>query len=273
MSDKKRMLCPKDDHYMKLAHRAKKVRFRDTLIEYSAECYRCPDCGTETATIPQAAQIQKSISDAYREKEGLLTGQDIVRNRKELKLSQQELAHRIPVGIASIKRWEGTAIQTKSMDRLLRNALQGRVCGDPYTGNRELSKGRIKMLLSHFEFQLNRKILKKGDRLLYAAKYAWYTDMLAFRERGEGITGATYAALPNGPQINNYKDLIDDIINADISAITPLTDEEKRFVERVARTFPRDNDVYKAVHDEPVWKEKMTGALIPYTDAERLTKI
>ena len=53
-------------------------------------------------------------------------------------------------------------------------------------------------------------LLRPTDRLLYAAKYLWYANMVAFRETGQGImTGATYAALPYGPQLNNYADLVD----------------------------------------------------------------
>lgn len=34
--------------------------------------------------------------------------------------------------------------------------------------------------------------------MLYAAKYLWYADMVAFRDLGRSITGASYAALPMG---------------------------------------------------------------------------
>ena len=73
MSEEKNMLCPKDNQHMALVLSVKKIWFRDTLIEYSAERYQCPVCGTETATLQQAAQIQKSISDSYREKKGHLS--------------------------------------------------------------------------------------------------------------------------------------------------------------------------------------------------------
>ena len=38
---------------------------------------------------------------------------------------------------------------------------------------------------------------------LYAAKFFWYADMLAFRDLGSSMTGAGSAALPLGPQLNN----------------------------------------------------------------------
>ena len=72
-------------------------------------------------------------------------------------------------------------------------------------------------MLKEFESVLGKHILRKNDKMLFAAKYLWYADMVAHRETGESLTGSTYAALPYGPQLNNYKDLIQDIIEADES--------------------------------------------------------
>jgi transcriptional regulator with XRE-family HTH domain len=204
----------------------------------------------------------------------LLTSGEIIEGRKKLKLSQEELAEQMHIGIASVKRWEGSAIQSKSMDKMLRAALaDDNVCGDPYTGNRTLSIPRVKLVLTHFEARLNRKILKKNDRMLFAAKYLWYADMAAFREYGEGMTGATYAALPYGPQMNNYGDLIDDILTVDVKRAEPLSEGEERIIEKITAAFPKDRMVYDAAHRERVWEEKSTGALITYTDATRLTEV
>jgi hypothetical protein len=109
--------------------------------------------------------------------------------------------------------------------------------------------------------------------MLFASKYAWYADVMAFRETGQSMTGATYAALPYGPQLNNYKDLLDAILKADEAKAEPLTEEEKRIIRKIARTFPRDRMIYDAAHREPVWKEKETGAMIPYSDSARLKEI
>jgi transcriptional regulator with XRE-family HTH domain len=203
----------------------------------------------------------------------LLTGQQIADGRKKLGLTQEELAERANIGIASIKRWEGTTIQSRSMDRLLRTALGGEICGDPCSGNRPFSVSRIKLVLRQFETKLGRSILKKGDKMLFASKYAWYADTVAFRETGQSMTGATYAALPYGPQLNNYKDLLIAILKADEAKAEPLTEEEERIIQKIARTFPRDRMIYDAAHREPVWKEKETGAMIPYSDSARLKEI
>jgi hypothetical protein len=87
---------------------------------------------------------------------------------------------------------------------------------------------------------LGKHILKRNDKMLFAAKYLWYADMVAHREMGESLTGSTYAALPYGPQLNNYKDLIQDIIEADESEAKPLSREEKRIITRISMKFPEE---------------------------------
>ena len=269
----KTMKCPNDDQEMQLTELQKKVQFRGIEINYPAEAYVCSRCGLEAGTITQTAHIQSRISNAYRKKSGLLTGEEIARKRKAARLTQEDLAHRMEVGIASIKRWEGTQIQSKSMDKALRQALENCSCGDKYTGNKDFSISKVKLVLRTFERFLDRQILRVNDKLLYAAKYLWYADMIHFRETGESITGATYAALPLGPLLNNYTDLVKPILAADESEAEPLTADEERAIERVALTFPQNRAVFDAAHREQVWSEKAAGRPIPYTDAERMTEI
>ena len=214
---KKEMNCPNGHGKMSSKKIDKTMNFRGVDINFQVEHHVCPVCGIEAGDIDQTATTQKAISDAYRQKVNLLTGNEIREGRSKLKLSQEALAKRMNVGIASIKRWEGGLIQSKAMDKALRLALQGQIPGDNYTGNRTFSIPRIKLVLRQFESILGKRILIKRDKMLFAAKYLWYVDMVAFRELGESMTGSTYAALPYGPQLNNYRDLIDEIKNADES--------------------------------------------------------
>jgi hypothetical protein len=87
------------------------------------------------------------------------------------------------------------------------------------------------------------------------------------------MTGSTYAALPLGPQLNNYKDLIDNIINADESTAEPLTPEEKRIVNCIAMRFPREQMVYDAAHRETAFTKQPIGAIIPYSDSPELREV
>lgn len=268
------MRCPGGHGEMKFTERKENTTFRGVDICYPVSSFVCPECNFEAGTLEQTSQTQKAIADAYREKVGLLTSAEIVEGRRRQRLTQEALARRMQVGIASIKRWESSMIQSKSMDTMLRQALSGEFCGDSLTGNRRFSIPRVKLALRYLEGELQKgTIIKERDRMLYAAKYAWYLDMVCFRETGRSMTGATYAALPHGPQLDNYKDLVDAIIKADESQAEPLTDEEKRIIKKVAMTFPRQQVVFHAAHREEVWREKQTGAKIPYTDASRLTEI
>ncbi len=251
----------------------KRLEFRGIEISVPVDQYRCSTCSIEFGTVEQTAKIQKAIAEAYRKKVGLLTGREIVEKRMKKGFTQDNLARRMNVGIASIKRWETGSIQSKSMDQALRLALTGQILGDSCTGNKVISLVRIKAVLKEFESTLGRSLLKEGDKLLYSGKYLWYADMLNFRETGEGLTGAAYAALPQGPQLNNYRDLIGEIIKSDERNAEPFSKEEKRIIARIARKFPKNQDIYNAVHKEIVWSEKPSGANIPYSDSDRLTQI
>ncbi len=265
--------CPNGHGKMLIKKLDKSMKFRGVDITFQTEHYMCPVCSLEAGSIEQTSATQKAISDAYRKAVKLLTGKEIREGRKRLNLTQDALAKRMTVGIASIKRWEGGLIQSKAMDKALRMALKGQIVGDSYTGNRTFSIPRIKLIMKQFESILNKKLLKKGDRMLFAAKYLWYTDMLSFRDLGKSMTGSTYASLPLGPQLNNYRELIDEIKNADESSAEPLTSEEKRLITRIARTFPKEQMVYDASHREKIWEEKTPGEIIPYSDSTKLTEL
>jgi putative zinc finger/helix-turn-helix YgiT family protein len=271
--EKKKLSCPAGHGEMKLTHKKKHMTFKGVDIDYPVGCFVCPTCGLEAATLTQGADIQRSMADAYRKKVGLMTGSEIVESRKRKNLSQKKLANLMKIGIASIKRWETGIIQSKSMNKMLLQALSGESCGDLLTGNRSLSIPRIKLALRNLEKVMEMKILKENDRMLYAAKYMWYIDMEAYRESGQSVTGATYAALPMGPQLNNYKDLVAAIIKAPEKQAEPLTEEEKLIIEKVACAFPSAKKVFDASHREVVWKEKSSGQFIPYADAFRLTEL
>lgn len=264
--------CPNGHGEMQITSLEKELKFRGVDITYQTEHYLCSVCGIEVGSVEQTAATQQAVSDAYRKAVGLMMSGEIREGRKKLGMTQADLAQQMCVGIASIKRWEGGIIQTKSMDRALRNVLQNQAFGDVYTGNRSFSISKVKLVLREFELSLERKIMK-DDKGLYSAKYLWYADMVAFRELGQSMTGSTYACLPLGPQLNNYRDLIDEIKNADESDAEPLTSEEKRIISRISMFFPKDGMVFDASHREEIVKRKPIGSIIPYSDAGELTEL
>ena len=263
--------CPKGHGPMEQKKVTKETTFRGVDINYKADVFACPECGLEAGTIDTAGATQKEIADAYRVKVGLLTGDKIKSLRTSRGLTQQQLAELMNIGVASIKRWETGLIQSKAMDRSLRVDLQGYNATNTYSGNREFSIPRIKLVIRTFEKKLHKKLLKKTDKLLFAAKYLWYADMLAFKFLGKSMTGAAYAALPYGPQLNNYVDLIDEIKNSDESSAEPLSNDETRIIEKITEAFPVERMVYDAAHREAVWKKTPIGATIPYSSSEQIT--
>ena len=265
--------CPKCNSLLEQRKLKKQKSFRGEEIEYEMDAFVCPECGLEAGTAKSAGDLQCAIADAYREKAGLLTGEKIKSLRRAKGLTQQDLSNELKVGIASIKRWETGNIQSFSMDHALRSYLQSNNCTDTYTGNREISLCRIKCVARTFERILDRKLLREGDKFLFLAKYLWYADMLSFRKLGKGLTGASYAAITYGPQLNNYKDLVEPIINSDENDAEPLSQEEIEIIRQVADNFSTDRDVYEAAHREEVWRQTRTGALISYSRADELTEI
>ena len=229
--------------------------------------YPIPPFEVEQAKIKQNIYrlFSKDIEKAYYEYSDEL--------RKKYKLTQKSLANQMTVGIASIKRWEGGIIQSKPMDKVLRNVFWNKERDFNFTGNRELFIPRIKLVLMQFEEKLGIKLLLKGDRFLYAAKYLWYADMTAHRDIGKSMTGATYAALPYGPQLNNYRDLIGTIGQSDISEAEPLSVEENKIIKVMSTIFPKKQRIYDAAHREQIWKSKSIGQIIPYSDSSDLTEL
>ncbi|MEF8943607.1 MAG: type II TA system antitoxin MqsA family protein [Desulfohalobiaceae bacterium] len=267
------MKCPACSNPMELKTLRKQTTIKGVTVEYVTEVFVCTECGLEAGTVQNAGEAQKAIADAYREKMGLLTGSEIKSLRKAKGMSQHQLARAMDVGIASIKRWETGMIQTRAMDAALRRQLQEDDCPDGYTGNREIDLARIKLVARTFEDILGKQLLKEDDRFLFLAKYLWYADMLAYRNLGRSLTGASYAAIPCGPQLNNYKDLLQPIKESDPQQAQELSDEELRIIHRVAEQFPDEEQIYQAAHRERIWQESRMGALIPYSSAQDLQKI
>ena len=214
------MICPNDDTRMEVIENAETVPFRGKEITVRAEFFKCPECGLKAQTIPQKARIQELVADKYREEEGLLTSNQIRECRSKLGLTQAELAEKVGVGIASIKRWENGVVQNRSMDQLLRKRLfefsfdsEETNFSIAISGNRLFSLERTKLTIKTLEsfLQTTDPLLKENDpndKMLIATKYLWYMDFIAYKELGRSITGGTYAALPYGPQLNNYRDLV-----------------------------------------------------------------
>ncbi|WP_169981206.1 type II TA system antitoxin MqsA family protein [Tautonia rosea] len=78
---------------------------------------KCQACGE----LVLDDDADERVIDALREAAGLLKPAEIRLHRKELKLTQEQLAGLLSIAESTLSRWEtGTQIQQRSMDRMLR---------------------------------------------------------------------------------------------------------------------------------------------------------
>ena len=147
---------------MELKTVKKEMTFRGVDIAVETDVYICPECGLEAGTRQSAGVLQIAIADAYRARQGLLTSKEIKKLRKSYKLTQRQLAEMMNIGIASIKRWETGTVQSASMDHALRMQLQCKIRSDNYSGDREISLPRIKLVIRQLETILGKRLFKKG---------------------------------------------------------------------------------------------------------------
>jgi putative zinc finger/helix-turn-helix YgiT family protein len=267
--------CPAGHGEMQMATVTNEIEFRGVQISYQLGSLVCKECGMTRSTIEQTADSQVAIADAYRRAVGLLTGNEIKHYREQLSLSQQQLADRAQCSKMSIVRWENGVVQKPASDKALRDILCPQHAQNEFSGNRTLSLGRIKLVYQEFEKYVPYELLIPGDKGLYAAKNCWYADLVAYRELGIGMTGATYAVMPHGPQLDNYADLVDEILKADTTAVDPLNEVEISIIKNLSETFRNQRDAFDASHAEPEWKkiESDWGKRISYSIAQNLTKM
>lgn len=88
-----------------------------TYVYYKAVCKKC---GERVFPVSLGKKNQISMFDAYKKKCGLLTSDEIIRIRKERKLTQIQLAKLMGCGDKTIARYENGAIQDKVFDNFLR---------------------------------------------------------------------------------------------------------------------------------------------------------
>lgn len=210
------MKCPKcNKNEIRIGNKNITQEVKGETIEFVAEANICGSCKFSFLNNEQADRIALVASNGYRERKGLLRSDQIITFRKHLKMSQQEFADFIPVGIASVKRWEGVGIQDSSMDQLIRLkcdpvfSSRAGVIADEHlnskneNGNRKFSREKMK--------ELSKIMLKECMSPLYANKGIFYTDFYHFKKYGISITGSIYRKQEHGPVPLVAKDIFRDM--------------------------------------------------------------
>lgn len=90
-------------------------------VEVKAKAFVCSECGFDFMDSKQLNALRKLGVDEYRRQNNLLTSEEIKGFRKALKMTQEEFAKYIRVGVASVKRWETSIlVQDVGSDDLMR---------------------------------------------------------------------------------------------------------------------------------------------------------
>jgi putative zinc finger/helix-turn-helix YgiT family protein len=82
---------------------------------------RCPKCDEVVLRFEEARRLNVDAIARYRKRHGLLCADAVRAIRKELGVTQRELARLLRLGGNTLSRWEsGRNVQTAAMDVLLR---------------------------------------------------------------------------------------------------------------------------------------------------------
>jgi len=73
--------------------------------------------------------------------------------------------------------------------------------------------------------------------------------------------------------LKNYRDLIDEIMQAYTDSVEPLSVEEEQIIRAIAVKFPLSQQVYEAAHREQAWAKQSIGSIIPYSSSRILTEL
>jgi putative zinc finger/helix-turn-helix YgiT family protein len=112
--------CGKKEVWRAVVSHTSEMRHDGRLYNVKVPKLRVPKCKACGELIFDN-EADEQIASALREQLGLLSPEQLRRNREELNLSQRELADHLGVAVETISRWEnGVLIPSRAMDRYLR---------------------------------------------------------------------------------------------------------------------------------------------------------
>lgn len=115
--------CGAEDSYVRALTRTQKD-FRSETFSVEHHHWKCRECGVAVLGDAEMDEAMRATVAAYQDAHDLLTATDIREARSRMKWSQNYLATRSGLSIATIKRLElGTVVQTDTNDECLRGTL------------------------------------------------------------------------------------------------------------------------------------------------------
>lgn len=182
-----------------------------------------------------------------------------------------------------------TALYQKDSDFYLRRAIEAGYagfCGNrQFHGNTRLSLDKVIDVIRYFAVSGKVTELYKVKLM----KLMWYADALSYRERGFGITGLVYRALPMGAVPVGHNSIIDlkgvpykeknigemtayyFSLSGDVS-FPALSDEDKHVIDTVIDRLGKmtKKEIVAFMHKEKAYTATAQGDVIPFKYAESL---
>lgn len=113
-------ICPICEGRVMLVRKRARLRMENRPVEIDDEFYHCEMCGEDLLTPKMAEASLRRAVDVIREREGLLSPDEIRAIRKQYGLSQPALERLIGSGAKTITRWEsGQVAPTATANTLL----------------------------------------------------------------------------------------------------------------------------------------------------------
>ena len=218
------------------------VRVRNEPIKVEVQYSRCVQCGDEVFDPNLNVDPFDLAYREYRKKHGFLQPEEIKDWRKANKLTQNEWAKLLGLGMATISRYENGALQDPSHEKFLRLAMNPsnllRLIEKSEGVFTDAKKKRLvealqeveadahsidsSIIVSFGKYEPNEysgyrrlDLAKLYNAILFFCKdgvfktklnkLLFYADFKHFKEYALSITGARYAHIPFGPAPNDYE--------------------------------------------------------------------
>lgn len=154
--------CPICDeiHEVEIRERQTSTIIKGEKVSYLEKVYFCCNADDDECEFETGKLVNENLlraRNAYREKHGLLTSNEIVEIREMYSLSQVELSKLLGWGEATISRYESKSIQEEVYDNTLRL-----IRDNPLTALEFLNKNKEKFPIMKY-FQIREGIIKKLD--------------------------------------------------------------------------------------------------------------
>jgi putative zinc finger/helix-turn-helix YgiT family protein len=157
---------------------------KDEIVDYEEVYYLCPLSNEEENEFVPAGLMDENLlraRDAYRQKKGLLTSNNIAEIRKSYGLTQSDFSAMLGWGEVTVTRYESKAIQDETYDNIMRM-----VCSNPMFALDCINRHKDRFTLDKYT-KIRKNIANKVEELgsLYLKKQEINSLYVNFEEKSE----------------------------------------------------------------------------------------